>query len=185
MDKWTEKAREALEEAPVGAMSFSRLIQALRVTGVSVEGREDWILERMREQPDSFTVIPDRLGPWVRCQGKQGSETHARSPVGGRADPWILTRARAAPGYGTHERAIGRLQESIQSWGRDLDRESQVAVARWIRATREAEKALSGLFRTGTEWAGTPRSTTRPPGRPPARKGRRGRQQEGSSPAPP
>jgi len=142
MREWTEQAQTILEQAPARAMSFSRLLKALAASGVVVAGREDWYLKRMTEQSEKFKVIPDRLGPWVSCLEKARAGSPALLKGDWPCDPWIMTCSDPTPSGGIRGPLEGRIQESLQAWGRDIDVGSQVAVARWIQATREAEKAL-------------------------------------------
>ena len=157
MEGWTKRIEKILDRAPTRAMSFSRLIRALREEGVAVAGREDWILKRVVEQPETFKVIPDRLGPWVLWQGERRAGFSAPHPrtsgcdpcgcdPGGwgprGCDPWIMTCSAASSPFGIEGKVVGRIQESLQAWGREIDDGSQVSVARWIGANKEAERAF-------------------------------------------
>ena len=145
MEGLTERVNGILNKAPTQAMSFSRLLCALREEGVDIAGREDLALKRMTEQPDSFRVIPDRFGPWARwsTMGKVPTPgLHARYSG---CDPWILTCSQAPRHFGIEGQVKGRIQECLQAWGQALDDGSQRAVAGWIRANREAERVLAGF----------------------------------------
>ncbi len=142
MEEWTERIKKILDRAPTRATSFSRLLGALREGGVAVAGREDWILKRMVEQPKTFKVIPDRLGPWVLWPGEKGAGSSVSHPTTSGSDPWIMTCSVATPAFGIEGQVVGRIQESLQAWGQGMDDGSQVAVARWIGANREAERAF-------------------------------------------
>jgi hypothetical protein len=162
MEDWTERIEKILDQAPTRAMSFSRLISALREEGVAVAGREDWILKRVVEQPETFRVIPDRLGPWVLRpvdRGAGSSAPHPRTSGWGPGgwdpggcdpggwgprgcDPWIMTCSAASSPFGIEGKVVGRIQESLQAWGREIDDGSQVSVARWIGANKEAERTF-------------------------------------------
>ncbi|MCK5650179.1 MAG: hypothetical protein KAJ42_02325 [Gemmatimonadetes bacterium] len=142
MEEWTERIKKVLDRAPTRATSFSRLLGALRDDGVAVAGREDWILKRMTEQPETFKVIPDRLGPWVPWPERKGAGSSASHPTASGCDPWIMTCLAASPAFGIGEQVVSRIQEGLQAWGREIDDGSQVAVARWIGANKEAERAF-------------------------------------------
>jgi len=145
MEEWTERIKNILDRAPTRATSFSRLLGALREEGMAVAGREDWILKRMTEQPETFKVIPDRLGPWVPWPERKGAGSSASHPTASGCDPWIMTCLAASPAFGIGEQVVSRIQEGLQAWGREIDDGSQVAVARWIGANKEAERAF-GTF---------------------------------------
>jgi hypothetical protein len=142
MEGWTERIENILDRAPTRAMSFSRLISALREEGVPVAGRKEWILKRVAEQPEIFKVIPDRLGPWVLWPSEKGAGFSEPPPRTSGCDPWIMTCSATSSSFGIGRRVVGRIQESLQAWGRELDDGSQVAVARWIGANKEAERAF-------------------------------------------
>ena len=150
MDEWTERINKILDRAPTRATSFSRLLRALREEGVAVAGREDWILKRMIEQPETFKVIPDRLGPWVLWPGENGAGFSASHSTTSGCDPWIMTCSAASPAFGIEGQVVGRIQESLQAWGQGIDDGSQVAVARWIGANKEAERAFGKFLNRGT-----------------------------------
>jgi len=142
MEGWTERIEKILDRAPTRAMSFSRLISALREEGVAVAGREDWILKRVVEQPETFKVIPDRLGPWALRPGEKRAGFSAPHPRTSGCDPWIMTCSAASSSFGIERKVVGRIQESLQAWGREIDDGSQVSVARWIGANKEAERVF-------------------------------------------
>ncbi|MCJ7628096.1 MAG: hypothetical protein MUO50_06870 [Longimicrobiales bacterium] len=162
MESWTERIENILDRAPTRAMSFSRLVGTLREEGLPVAGREDWILQRVVEQPKTFKVIPDRLGPWVLWPRKRGAEISAPCSETPRCDPWIMTCSAASPSLGIEREVVARIQESLQAWGREIDDGSQVAVARWIGANTEAEEALGSVLSAVTGRARMPRSTNHP-----------------------
>ncbi len=146
MEGWTERIEKILDRAPTRAMSFSRLISALKEEGVSVAGREEWILKRMAEQPEAFKVIPDRLGPWVPLPRERRAGFSAPHPRTSGGDPWIMTCSAPSSPFGTERKVVSRIQESLQAWGREIDDGSQVSVARWIGANREAERVLGKIL---------------------------------------
>ena len=166
MEGWTERIQEILDRAPTRAMSFSRLVGTLREEGMAVNGREEWILKRVGEHPEAFKVIPDRLGPWVLWPGGKMVGSFPRPLKTPRCDPWILTRSPASPSLGLERRIAGQIQESLQAWGQEIDDGSQVAVARWIGANKEAEKALGVVLSAERGGVRKRRSTNHPPGRP-------------------
>ncbi|MFH1762940.1 MAG: hypothetical protein ABIF09_01995 [Gemmatimonadota bacterium] len=146
MEGWTERIENILDRAPTRAMPLSRLVGALKEEGLPVAGREDWILKRVVEQPESFKVIPDRLGPWVLWPEERGTGISAPLPGTFRCDPWIMTCSAASPPLGIERKVVARIQESLQAWGREMDDGSQVAVARWIGANKEAEEACGKVL---------------------------------------
>ena len=169
MEHWMERIEEILERAPTRAMSFTRLIVAMKDGGLAVEGREDWILKRVSELPETFRVIPDRLGPWVLWpEGRRPGvmACHLRTSV---CDPWIMTCSPGSPAFAIEGKFVGRVQETLQAWGREIDDGSQVAVARWIMANMEAERAFGRSLHPLTERAEKPQSTTHPLRPPPRR----------------
>jgi hypothetical protein len=147
MDPWTAGARTILERSPTGAAPLSRLLARLEGEGLEVEGRERWILKRLEEQPGLFRVLPDLGQPFRGWP----SPPHRTPPTGGRVgavgEPWILARPASPPAFGSRDQAVRRIQDTLGAWGCALDEESPRAVARWIRATLEAEGACSLLLR--------------------------------------
>ncbi len=162
MESWTERIENILDRAPTRAMSFSRLVGTLREEGLPVAGSEDWILQRVVEQPQAFKVIPDRLAPRVLWPREPGAGISAPGSETYRCDPWILSCTAASPSSGIEREVVARIQESLQAWGREIDDGSQVAVARWIGANKEAEAALGSVLSAVTGRVRMPRSTNRP-----------------------
>ncbi len=142
MEGWMERIQTILDRAPTRAMSFSQLVGTLKEEGMLVTGREEWILKRVEEHPEAFKVIPDRLGPWVLWPGEKMVGSLPRSLKTRGCNPWILTRSTTPPSLGIERKIACQIQESLQAWGQEIDDGSQVAVARWIGANKEAEKAL-------------------------------------------
>ncbi len=143
MDPWIEGIQKILERAPTGALPFSRLLEELRADGLAVEGRERWILSRISEEPGRFKLIPDRrrLGTGWR------PDKESRPPVSprlARRSPWVLSLQGILPDPG-RKSPLGRLQEGLRAWGREVDEGSGIAVARWIRANEEGERLCLGL----------------------------------------
>ena len=160
MERWMERIKQILEEAPTRATPFSSLLEALARAGVAVGGREEWILRWLAEHPESFKVIPDRLGPWVRWPG-MGGGMPPPFPSRGRADPWIMTCSLGSSSCGEEPDVVGRIRESLQAWGQAIDEGSQAAVARWIGANKEAEKAFGMVVTPAHQSGRRPRSTSR------------------------
>lgn len=133
---------------------------------MAVTGREEWILKRVGEHPETFKVIPDRLGPWVLWPGEKTDESSSRPLKKPGCDPWILTRKSASPSLGIERKIASQIQESLQAWGQEIDDGSQVAVARWIGANKEAEKALGIVLSEEKGGARRRQSTIHPLGRP-------------------
>jgi hypothetical protein len=148
MEVWTERIEEILDRAPTRAMPFSCLLKALIDQGADPHGREELILKRITEKPGTFRVIPGRLGPWAYQPHREGCTAPVPTPPARVCDPWILSRSVPNQNLGSEGRAWGRVQESLQAWGQELDTGSQAAVARWIGANWEAERALAP-FLTG------------------------------------
>jgi hypothetical protein len=145
VESWTGRIEKLLEGAPTRAAPFSRILQALAEDGVAVSGREDWILQRLAERGHQFKIIPDRLGPWLRWPSPARHQTPQRWRC--ESDPWIVAfHLPARTEDGQKGRFVGRIRECLLAWGRDVDEGSQVAVARWIGANGEAERALSHLL---------------------------------------
>ena len=144
MQDWTQVVQTILEKTPARAMVFSRLLRALAASGVAIAGREDWFLRRLTEQPEEFKVIPDRLGPWVSWPEKARSGFPAFFGKEWLSDPWIMTCSDPNSTGGDTGQVESRVRESLQAWGKNIDVGSQVAVARWIQAILEAERALGG-----------------------------------------
>jgi len=146
VESWAERIERLLERVPTRAAPFSSLLAALADGGEAVSGQEDRILQQVADGQRGLKVIPDRLGPWLEwpypgpapsCPGRAGM-----------GDPWIVACHPPSRGEGTDQgRFVGRMRESLLAWGRNVDDGSQVAVARWIGANGEAEKAL-GRFLT-------------------------------------
>jgi len=114
-----------------------------------VEGREEWILRSVVERSAVFKVIPDRLGPWVLWPAGKGARFPESPPGNLTCDPWIMVCSTAPAGFDAEGRVMVRIQESLQAWGKEIDEGSQAAVARWIGANQEAERAFGKIFR---EW---------------------------------
>lgn len=143
MELWMERVAAILDDAPARALPLSRLLSEIREQGEVVTGREAWILQRIRERPDRFRVIPDRLGPWNLWPEPSMMPVNGRTLPGPTADPWIVTSSTARSGFGAEGRFVGTVQETLQAWGWSVDVGSQVAIARWIRAHKEGEKAVA------------------------------------------
>ena len=178
MDSWTEQVKRILDRAPTRALPLSRLLQLLREEGVAVSGREEWILRRITEQPEAFKVIPDRLGPWVvwAGEGDPGSPWYPSRRFG--RDPWVMTCSPVTSSLGIEGKVVGRIQESLQAWGRELDDGSPVAVARWIGANQKAARTFGEFFRGEGAPPRIDRSTNHPPRR------SRGKRSPGRKPPP-
>jgi hypothetical protein len=146
MEIWIERIEHILNRAPTRALSLSRLLTALKEAGITVGDRREWVLKRLIEQPDRFKVIPDRLGPWVLWPGEKEPGLPEFRPRTSGCDPWIMTCSPTSPSLGIQRRMVGWVQESLQAWGRELDDGSQVAVARWIQANEEAERAFGAVL---------------------------------------
>jgi len=153
MQDLTAQVQTILEQAPARAMALSRLLQALAESGVAMSGRKDWFLKRLAEQSEDFKVIPDRLGPWVSWPEKARPGLPALLRKEWLPDPWVMACSDPGPTEGGRGPLEGRIQESLHAWGRDVDTGSQVAVARWIQATREAERALERVTTGGVKTA--------------------------------
>lgn len=150
MEDWTKEIQGILDRAPTRAMSFSRLLEEMRGAGFSVRGREDWILEGLLTQGDLFKVIPDRLGPWMEGPLPEGGGSGSGRGGPGK-DPWILVCSESPATFGAEEAVTGRIRESLRAWGREIDEDSPVAVARWIVANREAEQAVGKILALGKQ----------------------------------
>jgi hypothetical protein len=160
MDPWTAGARRILERSPTGAAPLSRLLARLEEEGVEVEGREPWILKRLSEQPGLFRVLPNLGNPfrgWPPLPGREPGPHRGRSGLGepgphrdrgGLGEPWVLRCSPYPTCSGGGDQAVRRIQETLGAWGLPLDEKSPRAVARWVRATLEAEGACS-LILTG------------------------------------
>ncbi len=130
MDGWVSATRRILARAPTRALPLTLLMEELKADGSPVEGREEWLLQILRNHPDTFVILAGRLGPWARSS----------------TDPWIILLEDPPPAFSSMERGLRRLQAGLRAWGRTLDRGSQAAVARWIRGTREMEGTLRTLM---------------------------------------
>ena len=151
MAGWTERITGILGRAPTGAQPYSNLLQLLKELGPDPTGREELILKQMTEQPERFRVIPGRLGPWMNRAPRGGSPNPGSRVQSRIGDPWILSNCAGAPNHGYEERVMGQIRESLQAWGKEVDTGSQGAVARWIGANREAERALGQFLTRGRE----------------------------------
>lgn len=149
MEDWMERVRTILDETPTRAMPYSRVLLALRESGMPVSGREGWILGRVADQSEYFRVISGRLGPWTLLSDLRGPEASPLPSPVYSTQPWILAWASNTPPAGEEGKALGRVRESIQAWGRALDEGSQTAVARWIGAVKEAERAMDRCIKAG------------------------------------
>lgn len=165
MERWTRRVADLLDGAPTRALPLSRLIQTLKEDGLAEAGRREWILARLTEQRACFKVIPDRLGPWVPRPRAGVVGKISSPPTGSGLDPWIMTCSPGRPLSGLDGQVMGRIRESLQAWGREVDDGSQTAVARWIGANHEAARALEAFFRPESSRAQRPPSTNRPPRR--------------------
>lgn len=165
MEGWTEKVRRILDGTPTRALPLSRVMSALTEAKALDGCGAGLFLQRILDQPETFTVIPDRVGPWMR--GSLPCTSHSTRPGTGtgtgtgQPDPWILTHTPGAAPFGAEERALSCVGESLQAWGREIDDGSQVAVARWIGATGEVEKMFRKLFTREAGHLEKPRSTSR------------------------
>jgi len=138
-----ERATTILDDAPALALPLSRLLSGICEKGEVVTGREGSILQQIREQPDRFRVIPDRLGPWNRWPERRVDFRDQSTQVRDASDPWIVTASAPKPRFGTEGRFVRTVQETIQAWGWSVDVGSQVAIARWICAHQEGEQAVA------------------------------------------
>jgi hypothetical protein len=142
---WEKRIEEILDAAPTRAMSFSRLMKAVRAQSPGPVGDPEQILNRMNEEPTRFLVVPDPIGPWA--EAVQPSRVRAPRPNGeGKGDPWVLARTPPRPASGSEELMVIQVQESLRAWGQELDTRSQGAIARWIDANCEAEEVMLSLF---------------------------------------
>ena len=137
-----EKIATILDESPALALPLSRLLSGIREQVDVLVEREAWVLQRIRERPDRFKVIPDRLGPWTlwpEPAKKPGDGLEHTRPT---PDPWIVVSSTPQPAVGPGGRFVRTIQETLQAWGWSVDAGSQVAIARWIRALGEGEAAV-------------------------------------------
>lgn len=151
MEGWSHRVDAVLNRAPARAMPLSRLVRSLLAEGLAGTGGREWVLQRILEESEVFRVIPDRVGVWVHWPIPERPGPWSRPGSIHELDPWILSCTSLQTRMGPEEKAVGRIQETIQAWGRDLDVGSQVAVARWIGATAAAERAVRSVVRTGRE----------------------------------
>ncbi len=151
MDPWTDGAQKILERSPMRATSFSQLLAVLEEEGLEVRGREAWILRRLSEHPELFRVLPDHGGPfrhWLMAGNQEWAQAESRGRIG---NPWVLACPAPPPGFGAGERTVRRIQEGLRAWGCCLDEGSPRAVARWVRANREAEGSCALILTAGAE----------------------------------
>ena len=113
--------------------------------GVAVAGRESWILKALSERDDLFRIIPGSRGAWARFAKERWEFPGSPHPSWTAGEAWVMSRRRPPPAFGVSERARRKLREGLQAWGREVDDGSQVAIARWIRANREGERACRGF----------------------------------------
>jgi hypothetical protein len=135
-----------LDEAPVGALPLSRVLRKLRKAGEAVPGSEGWILQRIKERPSRFRIIPDRLGPWNLWPEPLPAADGLTRINGPGGDPWVVALSGPRRAEGWEDRFVQKLKESLQAWARCVDVGSQVAIARWIGANREGEIAVGRTF---------------------------------------
>ncbi len=160
MEVWTDKVRKILDGIPTQALPLSRVMSALGEMKVSEVGGAGRFLQGILDQPETFKVIPDRLGPWMRGSDPRSGQPTSRGPLPLLSDPWILTCSPSSASADSDGRAVGRVGESLQAWGREIDDGSQVAVARWIEANGEVERVFQKLFRGDGDGDEKPRSTS-------------------------
>jgi hypothetical protein len=142
MEPWMERVASILDHSPARALPLSRLLTRIFEQGEVVAGREAWFLQRIKERPERFRVIPDRLGAWVLWPGLSSKPGLGPEQVRRVADPWIVTSSTAPAEFGVAGRFIRTVQDTVQAWGWGIDVGSQVSIARWIRAQHEGEEAV-------------------------------------------
>lgn len=150
MDPWIEGIRVILERSPTQSLPLSALHQRLKVEGGLVASRSsEWLRQTVERRPDLFRVVRTLRGPWASgvWKGTRGSGPAGAVPEGsGRDDdPWVIYLHNVRNPSRREDDAIRRLQESLQSVGKEMDEDSPSAVGRWIRAATEAEAVYSAL----------------------------------------
>jgi hypothetical protein len=151
MEGWSHRVDAVLNRAPARAMPLSTLVRSLSAEGLAGAGGREWVLQRIQEESEVFRAIPDRIGVWVHWPVPERPGPWSLPGSVPEPDPWILSCTSLQTRVGPEEKAVGRIQETIQAWGRGLDVDSQVAVARWIGATAAAERAVRWVVRTERE----------------------------------
>jgi hypothetical protein len=146
MEHWMEGVRQVLARAPTGTLAYSQVLQELARENHGESPDPRWLLNAVAGRKDLFRVVPFPMGPWARWLDQvqmEGSGCNHRSV---RDDPWILLLRIPETGIGPAESVLDRLRRGLREWGRALDEGSPVAVARWIRANREAARAWKAIM---------------------------------------
>ena len=167
MEILTEKVKTILNGSPTRTMPLSQVLRSLSASGICMEGRAGWLIQRLTEDSDHFRVLPDRLGPWIQWPERHGITNPSQDFPG---DPWVMAGPHSPDGSRAPSGVIARLQETLSAWGWKVDDGSQVGVARWLQANREAEHALERLLSPSGDPARIHPSTTPPPGPPPPKR---------------
>ncbi len=98
------------------------------------------------ELPHTPPLNPFR-GPWSAPQGRRRGSLPLPFPPVETAGSWESYPGFRGTPFTPGERVARRIQECLEAWRGGVDRESPAPVARWIRATREAEGACRSLLR--------------------------------------
>lgn len=160
MELLVERIKAILNGSPTRTMPLSQLLESLSDSGVQLEGRTEWLVQRLSENSDLFRIIPDRLGPWIQWPDRLGA---ARPKQGYPGDPWIMAGPNPNHESGRSLDLLDRLRETLMAWGWEVDDGSQVGIARWLQANREAGLAVEKLLNSPGSPIRTPPSTTPPP----------------------
>lgn len=180
MELLIEQVKTILNGSPTRSMPLSHLLRALSASGVCLDGRADWLIQRLMQNTELFRIIPDRLGPWIHWPDRLGAAPPIQGPPG---DPWIIAGPYPTNVSVTSQGILDRLRDTLTAWGWEVDDGSQVRIARWLQANREAELALKKLLNPPGNPIRTRRSTTHPPGPPLRRRTHGERPLAGSRPA--
>lgn len=171
MEPLIEQVKTILNGSPTRSLPLSQLLRSLSASGIRLDGQVDWLIQRLKEHSDLFRIIPDRLGPWIHWPDKVAADPPIQGPPG---DPWIMAGPCLLTLSGTSQGILDRLRETLMAWGWEVDDGSQVGIARWLQANREAGLALDELLNPPGNPIRMPRSTSPPPGPPPRRRIPRG-----------
>lgn len=180
MELLVEQVRAILNGSPTRSMPLSQLMKSLPASGVRLDGGADRVVQHLTEHSDQFRVIPDRLGPWTHWPAEHGGRPPGHDPQG---DPWILAGPQSTPERGASQCLLDRLRDTLMAWGWEVDEGSQVGIARWLQANREAGLALNELLSPPGSSSRKHPSTTPPPDLPPGRRILQRRRSAGSRPA--
>ncbi len=149
MNTVTQGIRTQLDRTATGTLPVSRLLAGLRVDGVTLPGGEEHLLTSAQGEKGLFRVLSPWRGPWSR-EANLAPRALLRPGVRGWAgEAWILGFAPPTSASGPGGRASRRLSETLKAWGRGVDDSAPASVARWVRATEEAEKSYRVLLRAG------------------------------------